>query len=119
MFEFCPNVMRLQPQCVTDRQESEEPAGIIVEKPFPSLACAAGTPAIRFKWFMNAEKCVFEHGIHQGRLRAYGSEFDPTIEEVLPQGVVVKRRFIPGVAVCRNRFGSALMTRFAFGGVHG
>jgi len=82
MSEFCPYVARLQTQGVTDRQESEEPAGIIVEKPLASLARALHAPLIRCI-FMKAKERVFEHGVHQGRLRRHRRQFDPRVEERL------------------------------------
>src|SRR6266508_8342 len=76
--EHLPHVVRFQPECVADRQEGEEPARVIAEKPILSLPRALHEPLLRLKLFLKAEKSIFEYGVHQCRLRAHGSEFDPT-----------------------------------------
>lgn len=89
---------------------------VIAKKPLFCLPRALHKPLTRLKLFMKGEKRIFEHSVHQCRLRAHGGEFDPTVEELLRQFVVIGRRLIPGVPVCRSRLGwPAPMGGFAFG----
>src|SRR5438094_9289597 len=39
-------------------------------------------PLTRLKLFMKGEKRIFEHRIHQRRLRAHGGEFDRRVKEL-------------------------------------
>lgn len=90
---------------------------VIAKKPLFCLPRALHKPLTRHKLFMKGEKRIFEHSVHQCRLRAHGGEFDPTVEELLRQFVVIGRRLIPGVPVCRSRLGwvAAPMGGFGFG----
>ena len=81
MFELLSYVVGFQPQCIADRQEGKEPARVIFEEPILSLSRALHRLR-RFKLLMKAEKCVFEHSIHQGGLRAHRGELDSCVEEL-------------------------------------
>ena len=96
MLELFPYVPRFQPERIADRHEGEEPARVIAEKPILSLARALHVPLIRLKPFMKAEKSIFEHSVHQRRLRAYGSEFDPRVEELFRKHAAAGRPRISG-----------------------
>jgi hypothetical protein len=72
----------LQPERVADRHEGEKTAKIIAKKPLLSLPRASHKLGLRFKLFMQAEKRIFEHGVHQSRLGAHGCEFDSRVEEL-------------------------------------
>src|SRR6266545_3494651 len=100
-----PYVVRFQPECVADRQEGEESARVIAEKPILSLPRALHEPLLRLKLFLKAEKSIFEYGVHQCRLRAHGSEFDPIVQELLRQCVVIGRCLAPRVPARRSRLG--------------
>ena len=103
MLKPFPDVVRFQPERIADRHEGEEPARVVAEKPLLSLPRALNKPLLRLKLFMKAKKSIFEHSVHQRRLRAYGSEFDPRVEELLWPYTDIGRPFITGVPVWRRR----------------
>jgi hypothetical protein len=82
VLELFPYVPRFQPERFADGHEGEKTAKIIAEKPLLSLLRALTKPLIRLKLFIKAEKSIFEHSVHQRRLRAHGSEFDSRVEEL-------------------------------------
>jgi hypothetical protein len=88
--------VRLQPERIADRHEGEKTAKIIAKKPLLSLPRAPHKSRLRFKLFMKAEKRIFEHGVHQCRLRAHGSEFDSTVEELFRKRAAIGGLFIGG-----------------------
>jgi hypothetical protein len=103
MLKLLPYVLRFQPERVTDRHEGEEPAGVVAEKPILSLPRALKKPLLCFKLFMKAEKSIFEHSVHQRRLRAYGSEFDPRVEELFRKHAAAGRPCISGGSAGNHR----------------
>lgn len=82
MLKLVPYVLGFQPECVADGQKGEEPARVVAEEPILSFVRALYARLIPFKLVMKAKKCVFEHGIHQGRLRAHLSELDSRVEKL-------------------------------------
>ena len=111
-----PYEARLQSEHIANGHEREKPMKVIAKKPLFCLPCALHKPLTRLKLFMKGEKRIFEHSIHQCRLRTHSGEFDSTVEELLRQFVVIGRHLIPGVPVCRSRLGwPAPMGGFAFG----
>jgi hypothetical protein len=97
MPELHPYELRLQSEHIANRHEGKKPARVIAEKPILSLPCTLNKPLLRLKLFMKAEKSIFEHCVHQRRLRAHGSEFDPRVEELLWRYTDIGRLFIPGL----------------------
>jgi len=111
-----PYEARLQSEHIANGHEREKPMKVIAKKPLFCLPCALHKPLTRLKLFVKGEKRIFEHSIHQCRLRTHSGEFDSTVEELLRQLVVMGRHLIPGVPVCRSRLGwPAPMGGFAFG----
>jgi hypothetical protein len=106
MLKPFPYVLRRQPERIADRQEGEEPARVITEKPILSLPSALNKPLLRLKLLMKAEKSIFEHSIHQRRLRADGSEFDPRVEELFRKHAVVGWPLICGGSAGGDRLAS-------------
>jgi hypothetical protein len=104
MLKLSPYVLLFQPERIADRHEGDEPARVIAEKPILSLLRALNKPLLCLKLFMKTEKSIFEHSLHQRRLRARDSEFDPRVEELLWQHANIGRPLIPGFLVCRRRF---------------
>ena len=82
MLQLFSDVVRFQPEGIADRHEGEQPARVIAEEPILRFPRALNKPWLRLKVFMKAEKSVFEHSVHQRRLRAHCGEFDPTVEEL-------------------------------------
>ena len=82
MLKLCPYVLGFQPERSADGHEGEEPARVIAEKPILSLPRALNKPLLRLELFMKAEKGIFEHGVHQRRLRAHDRQPDPRVEEL-------------------------------------
>jgi hypothetical protein len=98
-----PYELRLQSKCITDRDKGEKPARVIAEKPILSLPRALHKPPLLFKLLLKTQEGIFEYRIHQRRLRAHFSEFDPRVEELLWQYADIGPSIIPGVPVCRRR----------------
>jgi len=82
MPKLFPIVARFQPERSADRHEGEQPARVIAEKSGLSLARAIDESWRRLRLFIRAEKSIFEHGVHQRRLRTHGGEFDPQVKEL-------------------------------------
>jgi hypothetical protein len=110
--------MWFQSKRVTDRQEGEEPARVVVEKPILSLARALTRPLLRLNLFMKAKKSIFEHGIHQCRLGAYGSQFDPRVKEPFRKHGDGARPLICGGSTGGYRLACLAAVSGAMGGVH-
>ena len=94
-----PYEARLQSEHIANGHEREKPMKVIAKKPLFCLPCALHKPLTRLKLFVKGEKRIFEHSIHQCRLRRHSGEFDSTVEELLRQFVVIGRHLIPGVPV--------------------
>ena len=101
MFEFVPYVTGFQPERIAHGLEGEKPARIVAKKPILGPAPAPHVPMLRFKLFMKAEKGIFEHGIHQGRLRTHGSELDARVEELFGKHGFLDRSIIDCGSACR------------------
>jgi len=81
---------------MADRHEGEEPARVIAKKPILSLPRALNKPLLRLKLFLKAEKGIFEHRVHQRRLRAHDRQPDPSVEELFRRNVDIGQPVIPG-----------------------
>lgn len=105
MLKLLPYVLRFQPKRITDRHEGEEPARVIAEKPFLSLPRALHKPSLRLKRFMKTEEGIFEHRVHQRRLRAHFNPADRRVEELFRKRADIGRPLVPGIPVPRCRLG--------------
>jgi hypothetical protein len=105
MLKFLPYVLRFQPERITDRQEGEGPTRGIAEKPSFSLPREPREPSLLRKLFLKTEEGIFEHRVHERRLRAHRNPADPRVEELFPKRVGIGRPLVPGVPVCRCRLG--------------
>lgn len=105
MSKLHPYELRFQSERCTDVQEGEELLRVIAKEPFFSLARlrALDRPRPNLELLAKANESIFEHSVHQRRLRAHGGEFDPRVEELLWQYADMGRPLIPGVPVCRRR----------------
>src|SRR4029453_15883978 len=103
--KLLPYVLRFQPKRITDRHEGEEPERVIAEKPFLSLPRALHEPSLRLKLLMKAEEGIFEHRVHQRRLRTHFNPADRRVEELFRKRADIGRPLVTGVPVPRCRPG--------------
>ena len=75
---------------------------IITKKPLLSLANLLATPSRDFKLLVKTEEGIFEHCIHQRRLRAHSIESDLKVEELFWQRADIQGPLITGGPVGRH-----------------
>lgn len=76
---------------------------VIGEEPFLGFSCAPHKPSLRLKLFVKAAKGIFEHSVHQRRLRAHFSPADLRFENLFRKHADIGRPLIPRSPVRRCR----------------
>jgi hypothetical protein len=74
---------------------------VIAEEPFLGFPRARHKPSFRLKLLVKTSKGIFEHGLHQRRLRGHFSRADRRLEGLFRKRAGFERPLIPGIPVPR------------------
>ena len=101
VLKLFPHVLRFKAEHLTDGEKGKEPVRIIAKKPLLSLLSLVHRASVGLELFAETEEGIFEHRIHQRRLRTDGSKAASIVEEFLWRQANAGGPLIAGSAVGR------------------